>query len=149
MNFITPRRAVSLFPKATFISKNSYICRARDRRPSAEEWQNKYRERGYQLIKEVQSINIRDIHVGARSANDRYSWTMSVAGERIQFSLHSVLNLLNSDKHSNLYIRPSRRIQMTYKAIPLRLHWFRTVLTDTFGDGSLRFSMEEAYEYPQ
>ncbi|KAI0349445.1 hypothetical protein OH77DRAFT_1580380 [Trametes cingulata] len=52
MNFMTGSFAMSIFPKATFISKVSYVCRSGNESYGRESWKAKYAARGFALAED-------------------------------------------------------------------------------------------------
>ncbi|KAJ2932523.1 hypothetical protein H1R20_g4519, partial [Candolleomyces eurysporus] len=49
MNIITSRKAVSLFPRATFITRNSYVSRLTGNQKKIASWKSKYSARGFKI----------------------------------------------------------------------------------------------------
>ncbi|RXW20020.1 hypothetical protein EST38_g5836 [Candolleomyces aberdarensis] len=96
MNVITARKAISLFPWATFITRNSYVSILTGNQKKIASWKAKYSARGFEIKDNFQEPFPQDFWVGERYVGDSQSWSIDIAETRTSSTMASPLSGLGS-----------------------------------------------------
>ncbi|KAJ7154307.1 hypothetical protein C8R43DRAFT_885137 [Mycena crocata] len=79
INYMLPDSVVSVFPLSTFLHRKTYVCRSKFETASrADEWKNKYRERGFRIIRKRSRGDHKDMILGKRSCKDQHCWIIKL-----------------------------------------------------------------------
>jgi hypothetical protein len=105
MNVITARKAISLFPWATFITRNSYVSILTGNQKKIASWKAKYSARGFKIKDNFQEPFPQDFWVGERYVGDSQSWSIDIAGE-----CYIEINTPKSDQPDRLTLSISHHV---------------------------------------
>jgi hypothetical protein len=80
MNIITAKQAISVFPRATYINRVSYVSYLQGSEKKIAAWKAKYTERGFKIVENFDKSSPMDFSLGLRFVGDGECWIVDTAG---------------------------------------------------------------------